>query len=98
MSEGSDEVQPEEGLDTGLADDGMKALLDSVLHRLLPAAIDRMLPAGSAGEQQLSADACQASIVLPTPLVAPRSMAGLIRATLHVVCRCNWSQTARRLP
>ena len=69
MSEGSDEVQPDEVADAGPVDDDMKALLDSVLHQLLPAAIERMLPAGSAG-QQLSADVCQASVILPAMLLA----------------------------
>ncbi len=68
MSEGSDEMQLDERADAGAVDDDMKALLDSVLHQLLPAAIERMLPAGSAG-LQLSADACQASKVVPAMLV-----------------------------
>jgi len=70
MSEGSDEVQADDGIGTGAVDDDMKALLDGVLHQLLPAAIERMLPAGSAVEQ-LPADACQASSILPAMRIAP---------------------------
>ena len=60
LSEGSSAPQTDErqGIIKGVTGDSMKALLDSVLHRLLPAAIERMLPAGGDG-QQLTAHACQ---------------------------------------